>query len=113
MNFLNQSKILLSFLTLYLFSSYDVSSQISSIYADRARSSLILIETPDGPIKIRLFNQSPLHRDMFLALADKGFYDSLLFHRVIDGFMIQGGDPDSRRAKPGQLLGDGDVLRWT
>ncbi len=89
-----------------------VKAQISSIYADSSKTALVLIETKYGPIKIRLFNQTPLHRNMFLKLAASGFYDSLLFHRVIDGFMIQGGDPDSRKAKPGQLLGDGDVVEW-
>lgn len=90
-----------------------VKAQNSSIYADSSQTALVLIETKYGPIKIRLFNQTPLHRDMFLKLATSGFYDSLLFHRVIDGFMIQGGDPDSRKAKPLQLLGDGDVVEWT
>lgn len=89
-----------------------VKAQISSIYEDSAKTALILIETPKGPIKLRLFNQTPMHRDMFLKLASEGFYDSLLFHRVIDGFMIQGGDPDSKKAKPGKLLGDGDVIKW-
>lgn len=70
---------------------------------------LVLIDTPFGGIKIRLYNETPLHRDNFIKLAEKNFYDSLLFHRVIAGFMIQGGDPESKRAKPGDTLGDGDV----
>lgn len=91
---------------------WDVSSlraQVASVYADSAKTALILIETKYGPIKIRLFNQTPLHRDNCLKLVSSGFYDSLLFHRVIQGFMIQGGDPDSKTAKPGQLLGDGEI----
>lgn len=113
MKFLLKSKILF-WLFLVLTASYNsVKGQISSIYNDSARTALVLIETKYGPIKIRLFNQTPKHRDMFLSLAESGFYDSLLFHRVIDGFMIQGGDPDSRHAKPLQPLGDGDVVRWT
>src|ERR1700746_1459233 len=87
----------------------NVKAQVSSVYADSANTALILIETKFGPIKIRLFNQTPLHRDNFLKLASSGFYDSLLFHRVIQGFMIQGGDPDSKNARPGQLLGDGEA----
>ncbi|MGZ3866921.1 MAG: peptidylprolyl isomerase [Bacteroidia bacterium] len=83
-------------------------AQVSSVYADSSKTALILMETKYGPIKIRLYNQTPLHRDNFIKLAEEGFYDSLLFHRVIQGFMIQGGDPDSKTAKPGQLLGDGE-----
>ncbi|MBI3519529.1 MAG: peptidylprolyl isomerase [Bacteroidetes bacterium] len=69
----------------------------------------ILISTTLGNIKIRLFNETPLHRDNFLKLVHEHFYDSLLFHRVIKDFMIQGGDPDSKHAEPAKLLGDGDL----
>ena len=61
-----------------------------------------------GTIEVMLYNQSPQHRDNFLSLVEEGAYDSLLFHRVIKDFMIQGGDPESRNAVKGQLLGDGD-----
>src|ERR1035437_6911207 len=70
---------------------------------------LILIETSFGNIKLKLYNETPLHRDNFLKLIKKHFYDSLLFHRVINTFMIQGGDPDSKNAPAGKFLGDGDV----
>jgi len=109
---LPKNKILFLSAFLFFLPGVSVKAQKSSIYDDSAKTALVLIETPKGPIKIRLFNQTPMHRDMFLALAQNGFYDSLLFHRVIQGFMIQGGDPDSRKAKPGQLLGDGDVVKW-
>lgn len=109
---MGKSKILFWFVGIFFLRAFFVNAQISSIYGDSAKTALVLIQTPHGPIKIRLFNQTPLHRDMFLKLADEKFYDSLLFHRVIDGFMIQGGDPDSKKANPGKLLGDGDVVRW-
>ncbi len=70
---------------------------------------VITMRTSLGTIQIKLYNETPRHRDNFLNLARNHFYDSLLFHRVIKGFMIQGGDPTSRRAVKGQALGDGDV----
>ncbi|MEO6837382.1 MAG: peptidylprolyl isomerase [Ginsengibacter sp.] len=67
----------------------------------------VKIETDSGTMVARLYNQTPLHKENFEKLVKKHFYDGLLFHRVIKGFMIQGGDPESRNAKPGQHLGDG------
>lgn len=69
----------------------------------------VLVETDYGNMTIKLYNETPKHRDNFLKLVNEGFYDDLLFHRVINGFMIQGGDPNSRAAKPGQMLGDGNL----
>lgn len=63
--------------------------------------------TDKGTMIIRLSDSTPLHRDNFLKLVRQGFYDSVLFHRVIRNFMVQAGDPDSKRAKPGESLGDG------
>lgn len=68
---------------------------------------VVLIKTKYGAMKVVLYNETPLHRDNFLKLASEGYYDSLLFHRVIKGFMIQGGDPQSKSALPGQQLGNG------
>ena len=68
---------------------------------------LVEIETPFGNMLVELYDETPQHRDNFLKLAEEGFYDSLLFHRVIEGFMIQGGDPDSRNAFTDQVLGRG------
>ncbi len=65
------------------------------------------IITDYGVMKIMLYNNAPKHRDNFIKLVKKGFYNDLLFHRVINGFMIQGGDPDSKGATPGQMLGGG------
>ncbi|NDV45947.1 peptidylprolyl isomerase [Paludibacter sp. 221] len=69
----------------------------------------VRLETSYGDIVIKLYPETPLHRDNFMKLVDDGFYDGVLFHRVIAEFMIQTGDPDSKKAKPGQSLGTGDV----
>jgi cyclophilin family peptidyl-prolyl cis-trans isomerase len=66
-----------------------------------------VIHTDYGDMKGVLYNETPQHRDNFVKLAKSGFFNGLLFHRVIQGFMIQGGDPDSKNAKAGQQLGAG------
>lgn len=68
---------------------------------------LVEIETDYGTMTAELYNATPKHRDNFIKLAEEGFYNDLLFHRVINGFMIQGGDPGSRNAAAGQSLGFG------
>ena len=70
-------------------------------------TTMVLISTNYGDMKAILYNETPLHRDNFIKLVKEGYYDGTLFHRVIDGFMIQGGDPDSKTAKPKQMLGQG------
>jgi len=69
----------------------------------------VKISTTLGDIIVRLYDETPSHRDNFLKLAREGFYDGTLFHRVIKDFMIQGGDPDSKDAPKGKQLGCGDV----
>lgn len=69
--------------------------------------TLINISTREGDIRLRLFDETPLHRDNFLKLVKEGFYNGTLFHRVIKDFMIQGGDPDSKGAPRGKQLGTG------
>ena len=69
----------------------------------------VLLKTSLGDITIVLYDDTPAHRDNFHKLVNDKFYDGVLFHRIIKGFMIQGGDPDSKTAKPGQRLGSGDV----
>ncbi len=91
-----------------LFSGTMLSKNIQNM-EDTSRTALVLISTQYGDIKIRLSNLTPLHRDNFIKLAQKGFYDSLLFHRIIAGFMIQGGDPTSKHAKQFVVLGDSDI----
>lgn len=78
-----------------------------SIVIDPPSKCLIEITTDFGVMMAELYDATPQHRDNFLKLAGEGFYDGLLFHRVIDGFMIQGGDPNSRNAAPGVALGSG------
>lgn len=75
----------------------------------RVPGTRVKISTDSGVITIRLYDQTPLHRDNFIKLVKEHFYDSLLFHRVMSDFMIQGGDPQSKNAPAGQPLGNGDV----
>jgi cyclophilin family peptidyl-prolyl cis-trans isomerase len=67
------------------------------------------ISTKFGKIIVKLYNETPLHRDNFIHLVKEGFYDSLLFHRIVPTFMVQGGDPKSKNAVAGQIIGDGDL----
>lgn len=69
---------------------------------------VMVVETTMGTVEFKLYNETPLHRDNFIRLAEEHYFDSLLFHRVIDDFVIQGGDPNSKYAKPGEMLGDGE-----
>jgi len=71
------------------------------------KNNIIIIETTLGNIKIRLYDETSQHRDNFLKLAGQGYFDSLLFHRVIKDFMIQGGDPESKGASAKKQLGSG------
>lgn len=71
--------------------------------------AVVIMETSMGEIVLKLYGETPIHRDNFLKLAQDRVYDGLLFHRVIKNFMIQAGDPKSREAKPGQPLGDGTL----
>lgn len=67
----------------------------------------VKIQTTLGDITVRLYDETPLHRDNFVKLVKEGYYDGTLFHRVIKDFMIQGGDPDSKGAPAGKMLGVG------
>jgi len=69
----------------------------------------VLIETSKGNMKCILYEEAPMHADNFAKLSKMGFYDGILFHRVISGFMIQAGDPNSREAGTGATLGYGDI----
>ena len=78
-----------------------------SLFAQSKEEQIILITTTYGDITIKLFKETPLHTKNFVKLVKKGYFNETLFHRVISNFMIQGGDPDSKKAQPAQLLGDG------
>ncbi|MFZ1687917.1 MAG: peptidylprolyl isomerase [Flavobacteriales bacterium] len=78
-----------------------------AVQAKEPKRSRVEIRTELGVMVVELYNETPLHRDNFLKLVNEGLYDSLLWHRVIPDFMIQGGDPDSKNAPAGQVLGNG------
>ena len=82
---------------------------LSSMSQTKTKEKVVkfVIHTDYGDMKGILYNETPQHRDNFVKLVKSGFYDGILFHRVILGFMIQGGDPNSKTAKPGQQLGNG------
>lgn len=97
-------KLILSLLILPFLISQSVIAQTKTTGQPQVK---FLIHTDLGDMHGVLYNETPLHRDNFVKLVKAGYYDGTLFHRVILGFMIQGGDPDSKTAKPGQQLGAG------
>jgi peptidyl-prolyl cis-trans isomerase B (cyclophilin B) len=85
---------------------------LTNAFAGGPKNQYVRVKTSYGECIIRLYNETPKHRDNFIKLVKQGFYNGTLFHRVIQNFMIQGGDPDSKdtaKAKPGAELGNGDV----
>lgn len=82
-------------------------STISFAQKKSKKDYLVTLKTKYGTTHLVLFDDTPLHKANFIKLVEQKFYDSLLFHRIIDGFMIQGGDPESKTAKPNQRLGGG------
>lgn len=84
-----------------------VSIQQKEIIFDAPEACLIEMETSMGTITMQLYDDTPKHRDNFIKLAEEGYYEGLLFHRVIQNFMIQGGDPNSKNAKANTRLGSG------
>lgn len=82
---------------------------VANVHAQSLTDTLrheVLLETDSGNIRIQLYNETPRHRDNFLKLVRSGAYNGVLFHRVVKDFMIQTGDMGSKKAKPGQALGD-------
>lgn len=96
------SKKILAFLLLSLLTA-------TAAWAAKERNTYIELRTDYGVCVIKLYNETPKHRDNFIQLVKDGFYDDLLFHRVIEQFMIQGGDPDSKNAEKGIQLGNGTL----
>ena len=90
------------FIILFFFNNISMMSQIND-------NADVLIETTYGNIKINLYDETPFHKENFLKLVSEKLYDDQIFHRVINNFMIQAGDPKSKNAKPGQPLGYGDL----
>ena len=86
-----------------------VSCNLKSKKDDMSKETNIKIETTAGDVVIKLYNETPQHRDNFIKLVNDKTYEGTLFHRVINEFMIQAGDPDSKNATKGQMLGSGDV----
>ncbi len=97
-------KILLAFTILMALTGCKTTQKVSDNTNQRVK-----IETKYGDIVIRLYDETPLHRDNFVKLVKEGYYDGTLFHRVIKNFMIQGGDPQSKGAPADKLLGGGDL----
>lgn len=102
LKFISAFKILMTLLVItFIFNSAEAKKKEKFTY--------IKMSTSYGNCILKLYNETPLHRDNFIKLTKQGFYDSLLFHRVISNFMIQGGDPNSKKAASDAQLGNGDV----
>ncbi|KXX68352.1 peptidylprolyl isomerase [Flammeovirga sp. SJP92] len=88
---------------------WEEGKEVATEVEDPNDDFLLTLTTEYGAMKIILYKETPIHRKNFIKLVRQHYYDSLLFHRVIDGFMIQGGDPDSRFADEGEHLGRGEI----
>ncbi|MBK6330019.1 MAG: peptidylprolyl isomerase [Bacteroidetes bacterium] len=86
-----------------------LTTAVTASFAKKSKNSFVEIKTNKGNITVELYADVPQHAENFLKLAKENFYDSVLFHRVIPQFMIQGGDPASKNALVGQMLGNGDI----
>ncbi len=102
---MNYKKLFISFLFINAFFLLSASFKTSDY--NHPKGIKVIITTDFGVIKIKLYDETPLHRDNFVKLVKEHYFDSLLFHRVIQNFMIQGGDPDSKNAAPFTELGNG------
>lgn len=82
---------------------------VAAAFVSAAGRKAVVLQTTAGDIRIELYDETPAHRDNFLKLVRSHFYDSLLFHRVVRNFVVQAGDPDSKQAEPGRMLGAGTL----
>lgn len=80
---------------------------LTTLVACKTKSTYVQLSTTKGDIVLKLYDETPLHQENFVKLVKDGYFDGVLFHRVIDEFMIQSGDPDSKNAKPKERLGNG------
>ena len=96
---IDQMRPILLFFCLLFFGSFS--------FKHKRSETLVLIHTNIGDIKIKLYDDTPLHRDNFIKLIKQKYYNGILFHRIIKNFMVQTGDPDSKNAEKGKLLGIG------
>lgn len=99
----------ISFVLLTILACCFVACKSEKKARNMSEETKLKIETTAGDIVVKLYNETPQHRDNFIKLAENGTYEGTLFHRVIKDFMIQAGDPDSKNASKGQMLGAGDV----
>lgn len=91
----------------FIIVSFLVSASFKFPHQSNSEEIRLMIVTDYGTIKLKLYNETPVHRDNFVKLIKEHYFDSLMFHRVIQNFMIQGGDPDSKNAPPLIELGNG------
>lgn len=104
-----KSLILVTLVTVLAFSCKQKVQETDTTVA-KPVEPIVLIETDLGNIKVKLYNETPIHRDNFLKLVTEGFYDSIVFHRVINSFMIQGGDPDTKKGiEQDKIYGSSDA----
>src|SRR5678815_4075946 len=98
-----------SFASQQLMAQDKTSKKTTMTKTESSAEPRVKISTSYGDMVVKLYNETPQHRDNFLKLTKEKFFDSLLFHRVIKGFMIQGRNPQSKNASPTPMLGSGDI----